>query len=92
MYHKKLKNMSSKINISKNTIISNIKNIKKKRLDQTTKITSKFKNKYNIKIIIHTHSYIIIQNLNYISIYTNIIFKLYTPYSIQTKHNKSIPI
>lgn len=92
VYRKKLENMSSKIDVSEGAIMSDMEDIEKKRLDQATKVASEFEDRYDIKIIIHTHSYIIIQSLGYISVCTNIIFKLYTPCTIQARHNKSVPV
>lgn len=92
VYRKKLENMSSKIDVSEGAIMSDMEDIEKKRLDQATKVASEFEDRYDIEIIIHTHSYIIIQGLGYISVCTNIIFKLYAPCSIQARHNKSVPV
>lgn len=94
VYRKKLENMSSKIDVSEGAIMSDMEDIEKKRLDQATKVASEFEDRYDIEIIIHTHSYIIIQGLGYISVpvCTNIIFKLYAPCTIQARHNKAVPV
>lgn len=86
--------MSSKIDVSEGAIMSDMEDIEKKRLDQATKVASEFEDRYDIEIIIHTHSYIIIQSLGYtcILVCTNIIFKLYAPCTIQARHNKAVPV
>lgn len=71
VYRKKLENMSSKIDVSEGAIMSDMEDIEKKRLDQATKVASEFEDRYDIEIIIHTHS-CIIQSLGYtlcISVY-----------------------
>lgn len=57
VYRKKLENMSSKIDVSEGAIMSDMEDIEKKRLDQATKVASEFEDRYDIEIIIHTHSH-----------------------------------
>lgn len=82
VYRKKLENMSSKIDVSEGAIMSDMEDIEKKRLDQATKVASEFEDRYDIEIIIHTHSYII-QSLGYtlcISVYQYNLQNIYTLY------------